>query len=881
MSFRAAHLILLAGLLGLTACLPDLDKPDTGTIPDGDADTDVDADTDADADADADTDPETIDDDGDGFSEADGDCNDDDASINPDATEVWYDGVDQDCSGGSDYDQDGDGYDSDAYSGEDCDDLDSAIGPEADEVCDEVDNDCDGDVDEDDATDASTWYADSDGDSFGDPETSSSACTQPTGYVADGSDCLDSDAAINPDALEICDGADNDCDGLIDDDDDSITDQSTWYADTDADGYGDVDVTDTACSQPSGYVADSSDCDDAVASTFPGADEYCDEVDNDCDGTADEDDAVDAPMWYADSDGDSYGDPLTTSIACDQPSGFVADDMDCDDGDAGISPAEDEYCDDVDNDCDGTVDEAEAVDSSTWYEDGDGDGFGDPLSTLTACDQPSGYTASASEIDCDDTDPATFPGASEVCEDAVVNDCNSTEEDAFQECWSVTDLSHSSATIEHESTGESAGHSLDWAGDLDGDGNDDFLVGDYWADYGSISDVGAAYIVYGPVTADSDLSYAGTRIYGDSYNDRVGYCVAGVGDANGDALPDVLIGANGLDDGLSGAGGALLYLNPSSGTLSVADADTILLGESEGDGVGQACAKLGDIDGDGNADFIVGAPAEDSNGTSSGAIYIVDGPAFGTVSLAYADAKIIGEAEGDMAGDTLSPAGDTDGDGVQDMLIGVRGDDGGGEGAGAAYVVLGSSASDMSLASADAKLTGEAAGDAAGYGVGSAGDINSDGYDDLLVGAPQAADSSGAVVGAAYLLLGPVTADLALSSADAILRGEDSSDWAGWSVTGAGDVDADGIDDILVGAPYRDTGAYWGGSVYLLLGPVSGEHSLSTADIEMSGATSSEMAGYTLAGTGDSNGDGYDDILIGSPWYDGDGAVRFVLGTSF
>ena len=322
-------------------------------------------------------------------------------------------------------DEDGDGYDATgACGGTDCDDTDASVNPGATEECDGIDNDCDGTVDEDDAVDASTWYADTDTDGYGDASSSDIACDQPSGYVADNTDCDDTVATTYPGATEYCDGADNDCDGAIDEDD--AVDVSTWYADTDTDGYGDASSSDIDCDQPSGYVADNTDCDDTVATTYPGADEYCNGVDDDCDGTIDEDTAVDAAVWYADADTDGYGDAAVTDTECSQPSGYVADNTDCDDTVATTYPGADEYCNGVDDDCDGTIDEDSALDVLTWYRDADTDGYGDASSSDEECDQPSGYVAD--NTDCDDTDADTYPGAPEVPYDGIDQDCDGADE---------------------------------------------------------------------------------------------------------------------------------------------------------------------------------------------------------------------------------------------------------------------------------------------------------------------------------------------------------------------------------------------------------------------------------------------------------------------
>ncbi|MFT5679433.1 MAG: hypothetical protein ACI8RZ_000337 [Myxococcota bacterium] len=205
------------------------------------------------------------------------DCDDTDATVNEES--AFY------------ADVDGDGYgdvadmvlDCTAPSGyvpddTDCDDDEAAAYPGASEICDEIDNDCDGVVDEGALI---TFYADSDGDGFGDDAISVEDCTPPPGYTDQGNDCDDDEAASNPDAEEVCDRIDNDCDGEIDEDV-----QSTWHPDTDGDGFGGVANTVDACDQPSGYVADATDCDDDEAGTYPEADDPPgDGVDSNCDGT--------------------------------------------------------------------------------------------------------------------------------------------------------------------------------------------------------------------------------------------------------------------------------------------------------------------------------------------------------------------------------------------------------------------------------------------------------------------------------------------------------------------------------------------------------------------------------------------------------------------
>jgi hypothetical protein len=324
-------------------------------------------------------------------------------------------------------DADGDGF----PEGEDCDDDDPAIHPGADEHCDGVDEDCDGQID-DEPVDVATWYADGDGDGYGDLEASVEACEAPTGFVDDSSDCDDADDAVHPEAGEICNGIDDDCDELIDDEDE-VLDPATWYADGDGDGYGDAESSTEACELPSGFVDDSSDCDDTDDAVHPEADEICNGIDDDCDELIDdEDEVLDPATWYADGDGDGYGDAESSAEACELPSGFVADDSDCDDGDATIHPGATETCNGVDDDCDGVADEG--LSYSTWYADGDGDGYGDPTTGVLECAQPTGFVADAS--DCDDGDGAINPGAAESCNGAD-DDCDGDVDEGVTSTWYV------------------------------------------------------------------------------------------------------------------------------------------------------------------------------------------------------------------------------------------------------------------------------------------------------------------------------------------------------------------------------------------------------------------------------------------------------------
>ncbi len=359
-----------------------------------------------------------------GASALGGDCDDADAAFHPGAREDdCTDPTDWNCDGSVGFaDVDGDGFAACA----DCDDGDAAVNEDGEETCNNVDDDCDGDIDED-ATDAPTWYGDSDGDTYGGDQYTASACTAPGGYVANADDCDDLDATSYPGAAEACDERDNDCDGTVDE---GV--QSTWYADADGDGYGDAATTAEACTAPAGFSGNGDDCDDTQAATNPMAYELCDGTDNDCDGNTDEDDAVNTSTFYADADGDGYGDAASSTAACTAPTGHVSDGTDCDDDAASVNPGAAEACDAIDNDCDGDTDEDDAVDAATWYGDMDGDGYGGIWLTSTSCTQRGGFASNAD--DCDDTQAAVNPGATETC-NSLDDDCDGTVDEGVESTW--------------------------------------------------------------------------------------------------------------------------------------------------------------------------------------------------------------------------------------------------------------------------------------------------------------------------------------------------------------------------------------------------------------------------------------------------------------
>ena len=226
-------------------------------------------------------------------------------------------------------DLDGDGQ---TVSEGDCDDADASVYSGADETCDEKDNDCDGAIDED--LETTMWYPDEDDDGYGVEGSGVESCAPVEGASTSAGDCDDSDASIHPNADEICNEVDDDCDGQIDEDL-----LLTWYADEDGDGFGGEESVE-ACTAPDGYVADSGDCDEEHATVYPGADEVCDGLDNDCDDVVDGPEVIDGVSSWADEDADGYGNPEVEAYGCGIEDGYVDNDLDCDDSDPELYPGE-------------------------------------------------------------------------------------------------------------------------------------------------------------------------------------------------------------------------------------------------------------------------------------------------------------------------------------------------------------------------------------------------------------------------------------------------------------------------------------------------------------------------------------------------------------
>ena len=472
-------------------------------------------------------------------------------------------------------------------------------------------------------------------------------------------------------------------------------------------------------------------------------------------------------------------------------------------------------------------------------------------------------------------------------------------------------LSESDYVLQGEAAGDAAGGWVAPAGDVDGDGLADILVGAYWNEeagpYAGKSylflgkDLGAERVIS---LADSAWSFLGeegtveddpdcedvapdeTRCGGD----WSGHSVNSAGDVDGDGRSDIVISGYRNDEAGFDVGKAYLVYGSSlsgRGALDLADADVALYGENLSDRMGHSIHSAGDVDGDGLSDIVTGAYGHDAVAEDAGRVYLVlaDGISPGRSVQFPEDADFIwdGEAEGDQAAYITTPAGDIDGDGLGDFAVcSLRNEEGGsglapgGEtGAGKVYVMLGASLdfSDRgaiySLGDVDRAWIGEAGGDAVGYGLGVVGDFDGDGLTDLMVGGYGNSEAALAA-GKVYLMTAASMATpgtISLADADYGFVGEQADAWLGFGAGPAGDVDADGLDDILMGAAwYSDDRTFNGRSYLVLAGGISGAgtYSVSEADHIFEGESAWDNAGYKLTGVGDVSGDGMADLLIGA-----------------
>ena len=309
--------------------------------------------------------------------------------------------------------------------------------------------------------------------------------------------------------------------------------------------------------------------------------------------------------------------------------------------------------------------------------------------------------------------------------------------------------------------------------------------------------------------------------------------------------------------------------------VSLLMADASFLGEAAGDQAGFAVARAGDVNADGYADFLIGAPYNDEGGVDAGQVYLILGGPFGWVSDIYlhdADASFVGEQAGDAAGYAVAGGGDLNGDGFDDLVLGAPYNDDAGTDGGKAYVLFGHAygwSTDTALSAADSRLLAEAYDNLAGYSVAIASDVNGDAVDDLMIGAPWGRIGADHV-GKVYVLFGGAEAwssEMPLADVGVSFVGEYEYDNAGAAGAGIGDSNGDGYGDLVIGAPAFTSGTM-NGKTYIVLGGVSGwstDQPLASSDSSFLGEDAGDMSGWTVSGGHDLDADGTTDLLIGAP----------------
>ena len=539
-------------------------------------------------------------------------------------------------------------------------------------------------------------------------------------------------------------------------------------------------------------------------------------------------------LWYYDGDGDLHGDPSTLVDSCEAP----------DDSVDWVRLGDD--CDDTN---------AEAHELRSGHLDGDSDGYG-VGEAFSVCDATTTLAQDAG--DCDDVDAAINPAAPEVCGNAADDNC-----DALPDCDSVdgdVEITERGARVTGVSA-EGLGVALVSAGDINGDGDGDLILG-------APGDDGVVYALLGPVGAEGAASeLASARLLGED-RASAGTALSGLGDVDGDGYDDFLVGSPEAGEG----GSAYLVPGPIRAVSDEGDDAALDLGrdvvklatDEEAVSLGWALAGPGDLLGeDGAADMVIGAPEA---GEGSGAVWVSDG-LIGEDRIVEDEAiRIEGQAFSGL-GTTMAPLQDIDGDGVSELALGAPGY---GVTAmaspwrapdplGAVYIV--SQIEDARVGGlADAEIVGDEVYNGFASVLGDAGDMDGDGYGDLLVSAPEADYSAGKV----WLFSGAALAEggeIVLNDAMAVVEGATRDSGFGTSLTSAGDLNMDGEMDLLIGAAWtRLDGTVEAGAVTLWYGPISGNLSSDAADALILGdSEQSGQFGYAAAATPDGT------LAIGAP----------------
>ena len=591
--------------------------------------------------------------------------------------------------------------------------------------------------------------------------------------------------------------------------------------------------------------------------------EVCDPPEGTVDNADDCDDsdplAFPGAIRGRDLDGDGYGSIDNTVESCLLEEGLSDTTDDCDDRDPLVNPGMNEDCEtSQDDDCSGSLNDEDATGCVDWYTDSDEDGFagGTPM---CMCDSTSTHRSMAEE-DCNDAKADINPDAAEICNDGIDNNCDG----AAIGCGFTGDTDASTASYVYTGLVPNgfAGSDLLYADDLTGDGQDDLLIGAYGDSALTIVSGGDA----AETTTGDHVRLTGTA------GDNLGRDIVLPGDVNGDDVPDLIMGAPSAavipedDSGIRSQSGSVnVYFGPIASLESLSEPDAQVFGPHGNAYLGRNMGQLGDFDGDGVADILAGGfDIKNILGQKVGAAFLLYGPIEEGESIdssiyGAVDLTIYGEAEYDRFGVAMTAVGDWSGDGLPDFVIAAQD---GNVDKGAVYAFesgsMGAAEGAWNASDADHIVNGMGNGARTGETLQATDDLDGDGLDDLLVGAPRR-NLDGLQRGVAYFISSLASGSIT-SVSDAEFRGEVDNAHFGTGLTGWDGSTRLGDAGIAVGAPNADSGA-----VYVFAAPFEGSIEQSSAVGAVSGASFGDAFGSALIGGMDYDGEGLADLVVGAP----------------
>ncbi len=555
---------------------------------------------------------------------------------------------------------------------------------------------------------------------------------------------------------------------------------------------------------------------------------------------------------------------------------------DCDDDDPERNGQLVELCGNgIDDNCDEVVDGPEAEDAVVFYLDHDGDGFGLSYVSEASCEGIDGYSVEGG--DCNDADPTIHPDADELCDEADVDeDCDGLWDDLDDDAVGGTTWYEDLDGDGYGSDVESTACDLpeDHAG-LDGDCDDgDSQVhpeAEEICANGIDDDCDGTYNGCGPM-GEVSVSEADGVLYGEA-DLRAGQVVEPACDVNLDGVDDLLVAAP-SSVGSGSHGVVSLFYGPFPSQATLNDADIFIQTTESAANFGWSLAGCFDFEEDGRPDFVVSAPNQDNARGGTGVVYIYNGASTGVTPFDWYSARLLGDQYSGRLGELDRPE-DLDGDGQVDLLVGDQ------EALGPDFVEYGvawimgmkppgTPGGDMYIEDSVVRILGDQWEGKTGATVQMAGDLNSDGFEDVAVAAPYdygLAEKSGRI----HVFLGPVNAWMGVSESDRTILGQTTQGYLSVQVRAGSDIDGDGKDDLLVNAyEDRDSPEVGAGALYVFSGlPGLGEKSLDEAHAKLLGQEPSGMFGNAWSRT-DFDSDGWIDLLVGAKG-EGSGGLSYLL----